>query len=203
MTRYILAILVAMSLLGISPAAIAGDEKPWEMLLPPGQDGCTAIGDYYIPKKLLDTVKINSDDSFTTFTGQDIFKIMTAYNNEIRENLKEATNPRRNGALLLHCAEEYNRSQKALLDKWYTDTVLKMMEKGSSQLTELATVLHNANSTSICKHYNEIALAYERKGMVDEAENIYRTVLRNYPKIQGCFREAEIALQTLRAKVVK
>lgn len=202
MPRYKTMFLIAASLVMYPVLAIAAEDERMKALSMKDTEGCVSIGGYYIPQKLRDTVRSHLDDNLFIFEGKNFFEIMSAYSDNIKNNLEEAAKPNIKSIAidnLLNCSKELNQSQEKVLSKWYTDNMLKNMNN-PSPTTQFIENIYNGYSTFICKQYNEIALLYERKSMLNTAEDIYRNVLRKYDKIPGCFKEAEIALQNLRRR---
>jgi len=165
---------------------------------------CTAVhdktmGDLWVPKKLLNAAtREDGSAAPINVNGTNVIEIMNAYYAEIQDDLKQASK----SDAWIDCAKKLNTSEEKLLSEWVMAVRLNLLKDasyGKSQ-GEFMDAIYESFSTKICNQYNEIALVYERKGSLDEAEDIYRAVLRQYPKIEGCFKEAEIAFENLRKK---
>jgi len=216
-----LRVIILLSLIAIYPMLLYGEQGDIgdrffiELAL---QDPCSVkISGYYLPRKRLKQISdMMKKDNIKSFDGtickgsEGYDELMIMYQEEIDNNLStylQSEHP----VHLLDCAVRLNESKEKLISTFHSreieifttpcndnsreckDTIL-----ASKDILQGLTAITTNSRKRVCSNYNRIAFEFEHMGMNDKAEEIYRTVLRNFDQFHGCFTEAEISLQNMR-----
>jgi hypothetical protein len=143
-------------------------------------------GNYTIPRQLL-VLRHQHPSSNSFFYGLQYVDILFMYQRDILDRIDKVKGG--NVATILDCTLKLNDSQKRKILDY---RIACQTDPGFSE--DIFKPFYETN----CQNYNRIAVQFERNGLQDQAEDIYRKVLRECSNFQGCFREAEISLQNLR-----
>jgi len=218
-----LRIIVLLSLIAIYPTLIYGaendgDVRPWIELTLRQPSSCMSLSGYYLPKKRLKQIyDMMKQDNIKSFDGKickgaaEYDELIIMYQEEIENNLTTYSHID-NSMQLLGCTANLNDSMEKLISYFHSreieifntppcnDTSKECKETISANniISQKLTAITNNSLKKVCSNYNKIAFEFERNGMLNNAEEIYRKVLRNCEQFPGCFKEAEISLQTMR-----
>jgi hypothetical protein len=150
-------------------------------------DWCAVSEDgYTIPRQLF-VQSLLHPSANSAFSGHQYVEIIFMYQRDILDRLDKVTSG--DVSAILNCTLKLNDSQREKITDFLAHSII-------SDPSFSVDGLFKTN----CHNYNKIAVQFERNGFKDQAENIYRKVLRECNKFQGCFREAEISLQTMRSQ---
>ncbi|MGO9147951.1 MAG: hypothetical protein ACLQDF_16455 [Desulfomonilia bacterium] len=97
--------------------------------------------------------------------------------------------------------EDFKKAPGAYYQVYQQEQARQLTQmKGKETTRDFYLEMWKGYLSFVGRQYNEIALQYERHGYLNEAEDIYRTVISDFQDCEGCSKEAEISLQNLLRK---